>query len=465
MVARLLLFCGSLCMAEQATDWMRFRGPNGSGVADIQTIPTHFGPQRNLLWKTEVPPGHSSPILVGNHVFLTAFGPGELYTICLDRQTGKESWRRTIPRAKPAAYHANNNPASATPASDGKRIFVFFQEAGLFAYSLDGRRLWEVPIALPQTVHGMGASPIVAAGLVILNCDLSNGPSFLLAVDHKTGDVRWKIMRGESGPLPGYATPVIQNAAQIIVPGSLEWSAYSLQSGAKLWGLPGMPMQPKSSAIVKSEIVFGSAPAFAEGATEEAFSFSRFLALDRDRDRIISRQEADVTARARVWFQWADKNRDGLITEEEWNSWVASARGVSTVFAVRPGSETGEPRLLWIREMAVPYVTTPIHYRGVLFLIKEGGLLTSIDPKSGEVFKRARIPGAQDQFFASPVAAAGKLILTSQAGHLVTVSAAPQWDVLAVNDLQEECYATPAVAEGRLYVRTTSALYCFGSPN
>ena len=126
----------SACVAVAGQDWPRFRGPNGSGVSEARGRPIEFSTQRNVFWKAELPPGHSSPILVGDRVFVTGFSPDRLYTICLDRHTGRELWRRNLPRSKPAAYHANNSPASPTPASDGRHVYAFFQETGLVAYDL-----------------------------------------------------------------------------------------------------------------------------------------------------------------------------------------------------------------------------------------------------------------------------------------------------------------------------------------
>lgn len=462
MVRRWSLLGFAAWLMGGEADWPRFRGPNGSGVSETRGVPVEFGPRKNVVWKAETPPGHSSPILVKDRIFLTGYGPSALYTICLDRHTGREMWRRELARPKPAAYHRNNNPASPTPASDGTSVFVFFQEAGLLAYDLTGGLVWHLDLALPRIAHGMGTSPIVAGDSVILNCDSSNGNSFLIAVDKNTGRVRWRTRRDEMGLIPGYATPVLDGDA-VVVPGSLQWAAYEIRTGKKTWQVEGLPSQPKGSAIVVGDVVIGGAPAFADGAADETFSFARMLMLDSNHDGAVSRVEA-TTPLARKWLDLTDENGDGQITESEWNSRVALLRGRNTLFAVRPGRNAGDRDLLWKREIAVPYVTTPICYRGILYLIKEGGVLISVDPKTGAMLERTRLTGgAVDQYFASPVAADGRLYLVSQAGHLAVMDAGPKLVVLGVNDLEEECYATPAIGHGRLYLRTSSALYCFGS--
>lgn len=450
------------CLPAADLEWSRFRGPNGSGVSETTSAPVEFNPRKNVVWKAETPPGHSSPILVKDRIFLTGYGPSALYTICLDRKTGREVWRRELARPRPAAYHRNNNPASPTPASDGTHVFVFFQEAGLLAYDFAGHLVWQLELALPRAAHGMGTSPIVAGDLVILNCDLNAGNSFLVAVDKKDGSVRWRTPRSETGLIGGYATPVLAGG-DVVVPGSLQWAAYALETGAKSWQVEGLPSQPKGSAIVVGDVVIGGVPAFADGAGDEVFSFARMLALDANHDGSVSRTEA-TTALARKWLDLTDENRDGQVAEAEWNRRVALLRGSNTAFAVRPGPGAGQRDLLWRRDIAIPYVTTPICYRGLLYWIKEGGILTQLDPKTGNVLARVRLSGgAADQYFASPVAAAGRLYLVSQTGHVTVVNAGPKPQVLAVNDLDEECLATPAIGNGRLYVRTASALYCFGS--
>ena len=168
---------------DAESEWDRFRGPNGSGVIESGALPVTFGPETNVVWSTPLPPGHSSPILSGDAVVLTAFLDNRLLTISLDRQTGHERWRRAVRQGRVEALDSRNNPASPSPVVDaGGNVYVFFGDFGLVSYDADGAERWRVPLGPFNNVYGMGASPIIAQDLVILACDQQRD-SFLIAVD------------------------------------------------------------------------------------------------------------------------------------------------------------------------------------------------------------------------------------------------------------------------------------------
>ena len=153
-------------------EWDRFRGPNGSGVIEATGLPLTFGPETNVIWKTAVAPGYSSPIIRGNRVFLTAFEDERLFTVCLDRESGRILWRRAVDRPRVEALDPRNHPAAPSPAIDeAGNVYVFFGEFGLVSYDPEGVERWRLPLGPFNNVYGMGASPIVAQGLVMLACD------------------------------------------------------------------------------------------------------------------------------------------------------------------------------------------------------------------------------------------------------------------------------------------------------
>ncbi len=160
-----------LAALSTGADWDRFRGPNGSGIAEATGLPAAFGPNKNLIWKTSLPPGHSSPILSRDRIFLTGVDKEKLYLIAMDRRTGRIVWRRESPRVRAERLHKLNNPASATPASDGTRVYVFFGDYGLVCYGWDGREMWRTPLGPFNNVYGMGVSPIVVEDSVVLVVD------------------------------------------------------------------------------------------------------------------------------------------------------------------------------------------------------------------------------------------------------------------------------------------------------
>ena len=188
-----------------AADWARFRGPNGTGVADSGSLPASLDPA-GALWKVAVPRGYSSPILFGDELFLTAYEGDQLLVLCLRRADGHELWRRAAPRPRTEKLDKRNGPASPSAAVDAERVVVFFADFGLVAYDHAGRELWRAPLGPFDNVYGMGASPILAEGLVLIACDQSRG-SFVAAFDAKTGRERWRTPRPEA--LSGHATPVV----------------------------------------------------------------------------------------------------------------------------------------------------------------------------------------------------------------------------------------------------------------
>ncbi|MBI4908924.1 MAG: PQQ-binding-like beta-propeller repeat protein [Acidobacteria bacterium] len=152
-------------------DWLQFRGHNSSGVAEETNLPVEFGPGKNEFWKAPLPPGHSSPIVVGERVFVTAFDGDKLMTICLDRKTGQVQWRREAPRPRKQELHKSNTPASPSPVSDGKNIWVFFTDFGLISYGLDGNERWKTPMGPFNNPFGMGASPVLVENVLLQSCD------------------------------------------------------------------------------------------------------------------------------------------------------------------------------------------------------------------------------------------------------------------------------------------------------
>jgi outer membrane protein assembly factor BamB len=194
----------SLCFLLLAADWPQFRGPNGAGVADDSALPTEFSPQKNVAWKTSVPPGHSSPILTKTRIFLTAYENGKLLTLCLDRATGKILWRREAPRPRIEEAQPTNSPASPSPVTDGENVYVFFGDFGLISYSADGKERWNLPLGPFNNQNGHGSSPILAGKMVILICDRIQIPTCWLSTRllGKSAGRRRGLIRREAMRLP-----------------------------------------------------------------------------------------------------------------------------------------------------------------------------------------------------------------------------------------------------------------------
>src|SRR5438552_1540264 len=202
---RILLY-PLLALGLFGADWPQLRGPNGSGLCpSCGQLPTEFGPQKNVLWKTELPEGKSSPVLAGDRIFLTASERDDLITMCLSRTTGKVQWRRSVRAARREAQNPLNHRAAPTAVTDGTRVFVFFADFGLIAYDFAGKQRWQLPLGPFNSQHGVVASPVYADGRVILVCD-PDTDSYIIAVDADSGKIAWKKPRDV---INGYSTPII----------------------------------------------------------------------------------------------------------------------------------------------------------------------------------------------------------------------------------------------------------------
>ncbi len=452
-----------------AADWPGFRGPNVSGVGEAVGLPVEFGPATNVIWKTLVPQGKSSPVLSGDHIFLTAQEGGELFTLCLNRETGQILWRRSLRPGRKEQLHQLNSPASSTPATDGRNVYVFFGDFGLISYGPDGEDRWRYPLGPFTNLQGMAVSPIVTGNKVVLVCD-QDKDSFILAIDKNTGKSIWKTNRPEV--VHGFSTPSVfqpeGGPAQLIVPGSYVLIAYSVDTGEKLWWVRGLTWQVKPSAVVAGETVYvtGGAPGVEPGERRFLPPFEEAVReVDADGDNKISPKELPEKWKPNGSWRAIDLDIDGFLNEREWSFYRARRGGQNSTLAVRPQNARGDltdSHVLWRYDRAVPIVSSPLLYEGILYTIKDGGILSSLDPATGKVLKSARVPDAIDNYYASPVAADGKIYLASETGKVSVIRPGAQWEVLAVHDFGEPVYASPAMGSGRLYVRTDSALYAFG---
>ena len=428
-----------------------------------------MGPDTNVVWKTAVPPGHSSPILAGPRLFLTAVDLEALFTIAYDRNTGKELWRRESPRPRKEVFQQTNSPASGTPASDGKIVVSFFGDFGLLAYSVEGKPLWQLPLGPFNNANGHGSSPVIIDDMVFLVCD-QNTNSYYLAVDKSTGKVRYKVERPET--TRGYVTPSVwrpaKGPAELIVPGAYVTTSYELKTGKKLWWAGGMAWQLKGApVIIGDKMYLNSWESGGDTETPPAVEDWPVVSakFDKDGDGKLNVEEAAGVgirnARAMVDY---DLNRDTFLDEHEWNFLRLHRQAQNSIMAIQLGGrgDVTETHVKWRYRKSLPNCSTPLYYKDVLWMVKDGGVLTTLNPENGAVLKQGRIPGALEPYWASPVAADGKVYMVSQAGKLSVLKAQGEWEVLKVNNLDEDVFATPALGDNRLYVRTRTTLYSFG---
>jgi outer membrane protein assembly factor BamB len=405
--------------------WPQFRGPNSSGIGE-GSPPVQFGPDQKVLWKTAVGSGLSSPSIWEDRIFLTEVDrPNkQLATLAIDRRTGKILWRRTVPAGEVEKVHDISSPAASTPATDGERVYVYFGSYGLLCYDLNGKLVWERRLPDPQNPYGAVASPILAGDLLVFNHQGKD--AYLLALNRRDGRTVWKTDRSQFKF--GWSTPVRwQHEAvdEILVLGgdfepNQRLMAYNLTDGAERWWVGGLPPCGKSTPVVGGGMLYFAAP---DIILETA-------AVKRNPDR------------AEQFY----------------------ANNHSRVAAVRPGGkgDVTDTHVAWSEHKGTPGVPSPLYYKGRIYTFQNGGIAYCRAADTGKLLYSGRL-GALGEYYSSPVAAGDKIYIASSEGVVVVLAAGDELKVLAANKLDGGILATPAVVDGRLYVRTEGHLYAFGN--
>lgn len=461
----------ALCLATtvSATNqwWPQFRGPNASGVSESAKPPTEFGPGTNQLWKVAVPPGSSSPCIWEDRIFLTAFEDGKLWTLCLQRTDGNLLWKRDAKAKQIEDFHpTESSPAAATPATDGNRVVSYFGSCGLICYDLEGVELWrhELPVAVTIGGFGSGGSPFIANGLVFVNRDQATGSS-LLAVDLKTGKEAWETARPDV--MQSFSTPIYWNndgVEEIVMSGALKLKGYNLKTGKERWSLAGMPSFACTTPVLGEGMLF-----FAGWSPSGLDNLPNFEQLaeqaDANNDGKITLEESKV-AGTDALFKSMDVNRDGVQTAEDIDQIVetlSKARNVMVALKAGVEGELTDEDVEWMQLRGLPYVPSPLYYKDRVYLIKDGGLFSSFDAKTGEVhFQQERL-GTRGSYYASPVAADDRIYVASLEGVVNVLQAGTDTpEILHQAIFEERIASTPALIDDKLYIRTASSLYAFG---
>ena len=417
IVGSVLLIVFALNLPAQ--EWTRFRGPNGTGIGHAQNVPSKIT-DGDVNWKIELPgSGHSSPVLWGGRVFVTCTGDksGGLSVLCVSANDGKVEWKRDFPLT-PFTRHQFNSYASSTPAVDEERVYIVWNEPDhYFLSALDhkGKIVWQRDLGVYVSQHGCGASPIVCDDKVILTDfqddpkfvegpmpDTRTGQSSIIAVDRKTGKIIWQTPRRST--VVAYSTPCVYeakgNRALIFNSQSHGISALDPQTGKVLWEYEeAFNKRSVSSPVIAGNYIFGS---------------------------------------------------------------CGSGAGGNVLTAIKPGDAGAgrKPEVAYRVKKSMPYVPTGVAMGELIWLWSDGGILTCLSVAAGEIRYQERVGG---NYFGSPVYADGKLFSVSASGELVVVEASDQFKVLSRYGLNEICRSTPAMAEGKLFVRTERHLWSFGN--
>jgi outer membrane protein assembly factor BamB len=462
--------CFAICLLTAgvyAGSWPQFRGPGGTGTPDSdRPLPAHIGPSRNVVWKVPLPPGHSSPVVSGDRIYLTAVRDRSLLTLGLDRQTGKVLWEAEAPHQQLEKIHAIGSHVQATPATDGTCVVSVFGSSGIFCYDTGGKLLWHVPMGPFKNDFGVASSPLLAGDRVIVGQD-HDRDSFLMALDRRTGKPLWKTDRSEF-PV-SFSSPVLLETAgrkQIVMAGTLRVAGYDLETGKEMWTVRGMARVMNMTPSVGPDGTLYVAGWTAGGDAGERFDVAPFREMlarhDANKNGTLELDEIPAGP-LKERFSQIDRDKDAHVTEAEYEDMRRIFDTAhNRIVAIRPGGkgDVTDSHVLWEQTRDLPVIPSPLYYKGLLFLPKNGGILTVLDARTGQPTRRDRVPGSGN-YYSSPVGGDGKVYLLNQRGDVVVLSAEPQWRVLSRDRFGEEVFATPAIVDGHIYVRTTGHLYCF----
>jgi outer membrane protein assembly factor BamB len=407
-----------------AENWPQFRGPTGQGISAETGLPLHWGPESNVVWKTAIPgQAWSSPIVWDDHVFVTSAAEAgtQCRVLCLDRDTGKLLWDKHVFDQVPVRKEGKNSYATPTPAADGQRVYGVFGDGSIAALAFDGALVWtnrEVPF---YSRHGLGASPLLHGGLLIMPYDGSNRVKEAGQYPNNTSEERL-----------GWQLP--WDKAMVV--------ALDIKTGRRIWtGRRGPSRIAHASPVVLQEN--GSA---------------QLLSIAGD-----AVQGFDLKTGARLWSVYCQGEGlvpspvggDGLI-------FAASGFEKTTLRAIRTGGQgdVTASHIAWEQKKGVPTQPSLLYVKPYLYAMTDGGIATCYQVGSGEIVWQERVGG---NFCASPVYADGRIYFLNEAGETSVIETGATFKIIARNSLPEKCQASMAVSQGRLFVRTEKHLFCIGA--
>jgi outer membrane protein assembly factor BamB len=436
LILSILLSAEAAGQAAYGEQWPGFRGAYANGILDNASTPVEWDTRsgKNIKWKTGIPGlGHSSPVIWEDKIFVTTAisGSGEDYlkvglygdidmvedasihafkVYCLDKNTGEVKWDRLshigVPRTR---RHTKSSHANCTPATDGKHLVVYFGSEGLFCYDLDGNLLWKKDLGVinagphtdPEVEWGIASSPVIHKGRIILQCDVT-GEDFLALFDVETGAEIWRTPREE---VSTWCTPAVyekDGRTRIIVNGYRHMGGYDFETGQEIWKMSGGGDAPVPTPVVAHDLIFLNN---AHGRYSPIY---------------VVKPEAS-----------------GDITLHE--------------------DSTTNDFIVWSIKRGGAYMQTPLIYGEYLYNLRGNGSLSCFHATAGELMYKESL-GVSGGVTASGVASDGKLYFTSENGKVYVIAAGPEYKKLAVNEMDDICMATPAIAKGALYFRTANYL-------
>jgi outer membrane protein assembly factor BamB len=483
-------FAATQCQGQTA-NWPGFRGAALVGVAENQKPPVHFGPSSNLLWRIEVPKGLSSPIVWKDSIFATGSDGNRLITFCLDRREGKRLWEQAIIVEKLEKVHGANSVATPTPVTDGRAVYAYFGSFGMVAYDLQGKELWRKPLPIPQTFmnQGTGTSPILAEDKLLVFLQIGTN-SHLLALRPKDGQEMWQA------PMPDlnmtYATPVYWKENGGGFAGLMcvsRFTAFRLADGKEAWWVGGLSLETCSTPVVAGDRLIISAagiqgeranmtlpPPFDEAVQKFDRNGDAMISYDEIpsdllfTDRQAANGQGNVSLRLALTL-FAEMKKDEKLNQARWEElrktlreFIEDEANQTVVASVRTGGsgDVTKSHVTWKESKGAPEVPSPLVYQGRVYLIRSDGILCCRDLETGKlIYEKAT--DSRGGYFASPVAADGRIYIASDRGAITVIKSGDAFEVLARNDLNDRIMASPALAENTLYVRSAKSIWGFAA--
>ncbi len=387
-----------------AQNWPCWRGPNGDGTSDETNLPVEWGPEKNIIWKSEVPGnGYSSPVIWEDKLFFTSalVDKNERLLLCFDKNTGEELWRKTVLNSPFERKHNDNSFASGTPATDGNFVYVSFLDgeyAFVAAYDFSGNKIWEQRPGKFQSPHGYSCSPAIYNDKLIINGN-SLGDSFLAALNKNDGSIVWKVQH--ENPAHSFTTPIFREMAgkmQMIFGGNKQVNSYNPDNGTRYWWVDG----PSED--------FCSTPVY-------------------------------------------NKKHDLILISSAWPQRI--------LLALKPdgSGDVSESKVLWQTKDGAVYVPSPVCSDDYLFTTMTNGNVHCIEIATGKILWKENL-GKQ---YPSPVLADGLVYMPNDEGVITVFRPEPVFEVVASNPIGERMNASPAISDGKIYLRGDKHLFCIGN--
>jgi outer membrane protein assembly factor BamB len=408
-----------------AENWPQWRGPHGQGISTETNLPTEWAPDKNVLWKTELPHGYSSPIVWEDRIFLTSAIEGEvapgvvpesvrinqphpdsvagdkkhtLKVLSLDTKSGKILWEQTAYEGPMFdARHRRSTFAGPTAATDGKMVFAYFGPEGLYAYDYDGKLIWKVIEKFHTLGLGTGTSPVLFGNSVIIQRDQDEKTSVVVAYDKTTGKELWKTPRPVS---ISWSTPTLVeagNRTELVMNGTENVIAYDASNGKELWKTKGIDSNAIHTPLAGKGLVI-----------------------------------------------------------------VTAGFPAKRIIAIRTGDQPADQRIAWEFSKGTGYVLSNILYGDYVYLSTDNGIVTCLEAETGKVMYEGGRPPKPTNFMGSAVAYKGFVAMTSEDGDTFLLKAGPKHEIVRTNTIDEAVYSSLALANGRIYIRGVKHLYAVG---